>query len=215
MSGEKLDELHTTVSTQMIPLMDLMVKPDTDPEKLGKMKELRDFLIDEFRADLSSIPKSQAESFVSRKKKENGPAQRNVALTDVASYTQFKTDLSKKERDLERLTGEVEKLRKKKRALLAKMGDNAADVIFNAYLSVQAAEATRLQRRFQSDTFGSQDSGRSQSDGSDCAPAPTPTPTPAPTAEPIQTVARSFGWFGGASSSKRPRNDDEAEKLDH
>ena len=57
----------------MIPFLDLIVKPDTD-EKLGKKRQLRDFRIDEYRTDLSSITKSQAESFVSRKKKENGPA---------------------------------------------------------------------------------------------------------------------------------------------
>jgi hypothetical protein len=215
MSAEKLEEMHTLVNTQMIPSIDQILKPDTDADKILKMKELRDFLIDEFRPDLSNITKSQAEAFVSRKKKDNAPAQRNVVLSDIGSYTQFKTDLSKKERELERLTGDVEKTRKKKRALLAKMGDNAVDVIFNAYLSVQADEATRLKRRFQSDTFGSQDSGRSLSDGSDCAP--TPAPTPAPITEPIQApaAARSFGWFAGASSSKRLRNDDEAEKLDH
>ena len=80
MSAEKLDELNTTISNQMLPIMDLMVKPDEDPDKILKIKELRNFLIDEFRPDLSNITKSQAEAFVSRKKKDNAPAQRNVVL---------------------------------------------------------------------------------------------------------------------------------------
>ena len=118
-------------------------------------------------------------------------------LTDIASYSQFKTDLSKKERELERFTGDVEKMRKKKRAILAKMGDSAADTVFNAYLSVQASEANRLKRKFQTDRLGSKDLDSSNSGGDE----PILNTATASLVDSIKDDATDATKAGGASTS--------------
>jgi hypothetical protein len=119
--------------------------------------------------------------------------QRGVIISDISSYGHLKSELAKKERDLERISTEVETLKKKKAAVLGKMSDNATDIIVNAYLTVQASEANRLKRKFQTDTFGSQDSGRSLSGDDDVETAIESTTDIADTKA---GGATSSGWFG-------------------
>ena len=72
--------------------------------------------------------------------------QRNVVITDIASYTRFKTELVKKERELERPTTDVEKM--KKQFLVAKMGDYLADTVFIAYLTEARKVEGNIYRSF-------------------------------------------------------------------
>ena len=201
---EKLDEMHSTVSKQMVPFIESLIKPDEHPEKMERMRELRSILIDEHRTDITTITKGQLDSFVSRKKKEAGPVQRGVNISDIASYSQLRSELTKKERDLERISAEVDGLKKKKAAVLGKMSDNATDIIMNAFLSVQASEANRLKRKYQSDRLGSRDSNRSDSGGDEpFLTAPSASSSVINDDKSVNTDAKaggattsSAGWFG-------------------
>jgi hypothetical protein len=204
MNFEKLEEMHSTVSKQMIPFIESLIKPDEHPEKMERMRELRTILIDEHRPDITTITKGQLDSFVSRKKKEAAPVQRGVNISDIASYSQLRSELTKKERDLERISAEVDGLKKKKAAVLGKMSDNATDIIMNAFLSVQASEANRLKRKYQSDRLGSRDSNRSDSGGDEpFLTAPSASSSVINDDKSVNTDAKaggattsSAGWFG-------------------
>ena len=137
------------VYNQLLSSIDMICTDD--PERKDKIKKMQNEFAKDHMSVLKDMKPELVKAFQEKMKNETAKSQAGFTVSTLGPYQALKDEIEGKERQINRLIKDHDRLVKKKDAMTGYLNDTATDIVYGAYLKSQEKSLQGEKRKLEVD----------------------------------------------------------------